>query len=251
MSRVISVVSHKGGVGKTTTAQAIAYALAKQGNKVLAIDMDGQCNLSTISGTSQGKTILAVLTGDITAAEAIQKTAHCDIIPAHRGLEAITEVFNSEIGKEYKLREAIDPIRSEYDFIIIDTPPSISVLTINALTAANEIIIPAQADLLSYEGMTQLVEVCTTVKKYTNPALKIAGILLTRYNSRSIIARDMLKNFKEYAERIGTKVFETQIRETTAIKEAQAWKVNLFEHAPKSNAAKDYTAVVNELQKAI
>lgn len=246
MARVISVVSHKGGVGKTTTAQAIAYGLANTGKKVLAIDLDGQCNLSTISDTKQGKTILAVLTGDITAKEAIQNNGNCDIIPAHRGLEAIAEVF-VDVGKEYKLKEAIEPIASDYDFIIIDTPPSISVLTVNALTAANEIIIPAQADLLSYEGMKQLVDVCKTVQKYTNPTLKIAGILLTRYNARSVISRDMLNNFSQYAESIGTKVFATQIRETTAIKEAQALRENLFTYAPKSNAAKDYNALINEL----
>lgn len=251
MSKIISIVSHKGGVGKTTTAQNIAYELARQGKKVLAIDIDGQCNLSTISDTSLGWTTLHMLKGECSATDAIQKTAHCDIIPAGKGLEGITETLNSEIGKEYKLREAIEPIRNEYDFIIIDTPPSINVLTINALTAANEIIIPAQADLLSYEGMKQLVEVCATVKRYTNPALIISGILLTRYNSRSIISKSMLKNFKNYAESIGTKVFETQIRETTAIKEAQALKVSLFEHAPNSNAAKDYKALVAELLKGV
>ena len=250
MSKIISVVSHKGGVGKTTTAHALAYALTQQGKKVLAIDLDGQCNLSTIAGAMQGKTILAVLTGDIAINEAIQEVNGCSIIPAHRGLEAIAKVFN-EVGKEYKLTEALEPIKEQFDYIIIDTPPSISILTINALTAADEIIIPAQADLLSYEGMKQLVDVCKTVQKYTNTKLKIAGILLTRFNNRSVISKDMLTNFQQYAETIGSKVFATQIRETTAVKEAQAMRQDLFSYAPKSNAAKDYIALVNELQNGL
>jgi chromosome partitioning protein len=198
----------------------------------------------------QGKTILAVLTGDIAINEAIQEVNGCSIIPAHRGLEAITKVFN-EVGKEYKLSEALEPIKEQFDYIIIDTPPSISILTINALTAADEIIIPAQADLLSYEGMKQLVDVCKTVQKYTNTKLKIAGILLTRFNNRSVISKDMLTNFQQYAETIGSKVFATQIRETTAVKEAQAMRQDLFSYAPKSNAAKDYIALVNELQNSL
>lgn len=248
MAKIIAVVSHKGGVGKTTTTSALVAGLAAKKKKILAVDLDGQCSLSIIAGAEQGKTALAVLTGDIKAQEAIQHINNFDIIPAHKGLDALAE-FLQDIGKEYKLREALEPVKAKYDYIVIDTPPSIGILTVNALTAADEIIIPAQADLLSYEGMKQLVEVCGTVRKYTNPALKIAGILLTRFNGRSIISKDMQEHFSNYASEIGTKLFNVPVREATAIKEAQIMRSNIFDYAPKSNAAKDYGCLVDEISR--
>lgn len=246
MTIKIAVVSHKGGVGKTTTTQALASGLSLQGNKVLAVDLDGQCSLTTVAGAKQGKTVLAVLTGDISATEAIQRVNGYDLIPAHKGLDAIGSIL-TETGKEYKLKEALETLAGQYDYVIIDTPPSIGILTVNALTAADKIVIPAQADLLSYEGMKQLVEVCGTVKKYTNPKIEIAGVLLTRFNGRSVISKDMHEHFKQYAESIGTKVFSVAIREATAIKEAQIMRQSIFDYAPKSNAAKDYKAFIAEI----
>lgn len=246
MAQVIAVVSHKGGVGKTTTAQALAAGIAAAGFKVLAVDMDSQRNLSFYLGAKQGKTVLAVLTGDIKAAEAIQTIGPVDLIPAHKGLDALVGVL-VDTGKEYKLKEALDQLGAAYDYIIIDTPPSLGILTINALTAANSVIIPAQADYFSYQGMKQLIDVYTTVKKYTNKDLAIAGILLTRYNGRTKLSKEMLEQFKEYAAKIGTKVFNTQIRDATAVKEAQILQRDLLEYAPKCNAAKDYKAFVAEL----
>ena len=246
MAQIVAVVSHKGGVGKTTTAQALAAGIAAAGFKVLAVDMDSQRNLSFCLGAQQGKTVLAVLTGDIKAVEAIQRLGTIDLIPAHKGLDALLGVL-VDTGKEYRLKEALEPLGITYDYIIIDTPPSLGILTINALTAANSVIIPAQADYFSYQGMKQLIDIYTTVKKYTNKGLNITGILLTRYNGRTKLSKEMLEQFKEYAAQIGTRVFNTKIRDSTAVKEAQILRRDLFEYAPKCNAAKDYQALLDEL----
>ena len=243
----IAIVNRRGGVGKTATAHAIGAGLARKGYKTLFVDLDSQCNLTfDVGGNPAPLTSMEVLSGTATAQEAIQHTKGGDIIPASPSL-AVADTTITDTGKEYRLKEALAGL--DYDYIIIDTPPALGVLTVNALTASTSAIIPAQAEVHSIQGIGLLYEVIRAVQKYTNPALTIKGILITRYNGRAILSRDMKSNLEATAKELGTKVFTTPIRECTAIKEAQATQSDIYSYAPKSNATADYTALLNELEK--
>lgn len=247
-ARVIVITSQKGGVSKTTTASALADGLHIKRYKSLLIDLDPQCSASLISGadTRNPYTIYEAITKQITALQAIQaRNGRADVLPASKALARLDAELTAT-GKEYKLREAIAPLLNIYDYIIIDTPPSLGILTINALTTATSVLIPTQADILSLQGITQLIETIDAVKAYTNPGLVLAGVLLTRHNARSILSKDMSETAQETANQIGTFLYKSTIRETVAIKESQALKQSIFTYAPKSNAATDYDAFVSE-----
>jgi len=251
-AKIIVITSQKGGVSKTTTSSALADGLHAKGHKSLLIDLDPQCSASLISGadTHSKQTIYEAITAQITTQEAIQsRKERADILPASKALARLDAEFSTITGKEYKLKEALAPLLSFYDYIIIDTPPSLGILTVNALTAADAVLIPTQADILSLQGITQLMESVQAVQAYTNSGLIMAGVLLTRYSARSILSRDMSDTAEETANKIGTFLYKTTIREAVAIKEAQALKESLFTYAPKSNAATDYEAFVNEFLK--
>lgn len=248
MTHIISVINQKGGVGKTTTAAAIAAGLRIFGGRsVLSIDMDSQANLSLITGAeADGATILDVLAGGSEAAEAIQHTPNGDIIIGDRYL-AQAETHITGAGREYVLRRALEGVKDNYDFIVIDTPPALGVLSLAALTASTAAVIPAQADLLSLDAIEQLNDTIRAVREGTeNTQLKIAGIVLTRWNGRRIIAQNAADSIKDTAAAIGTHVFNAKIRECAAIQEAQAMRRNIFSYAPRSNAAKDYKELTEE-----
>ena len=247
--KTIAIVNRRGGVGKTATAHAIGAGLALRGYKVLFVDIDSQCNLTYDTGAKEKPpTSMEVLSGTATAEEALQDIPDGAIIPASPSL-AVADTMINGTGKEYRLKEALAPIAGQYDYIIIDTPPALGVLTVNALTACDSVIIPAQAEVHSLQGIGLLYETIKAVKKYTNPALTIKGILITRYNNRAILQRDMRANLEATAQEMGTKVFTTPIRECNAIKEAQATQNNIYTYAPRSNATADYTAIINEIEK--
>lgn len=242
-----SIINQKGGVGKSTTAHNIGAGLKNKGFRVLYIDLDAQGNLTyTMGANTKGYNALGVLQRPETAREEIQHTRQGDIIASTPTLAGADNVIN-ETGKEYRLKEALEPLQTDYDYCIIDTPPALGILTINALTCCNKVIIPAQADIYSLQGVTQLYNTISTVKKYCNAGLEIDGILLTRYSARAIISREIAEMTEDTAEKIGTKVFKTKIRECTALKEAQAMKQDIFSYAPKSNAAADYKKIVMEI----
>lgn len=245
--KTIAVVNRKGGVGKSTTAAALACVLTSKGFKVLAVDLDAQRNLtSTMKARTETKTALAVLTGDITAKEAIKSTEAGDILPASKALSGADAII-TETGKEYRLKEALEEVKDIYDFCIIDCPPALGILTINALTAAQSVIIPAQADIYSLEGIEDLQEILEPVKKYCNTSLRTEGILLTRYSNRSILSREVKQLAEQLAERLGTSLFETAIREAIAVKEAQISQESLLKYAPKAKVTEDYKAFTEEL----
>lgn len=244
---IIAIVNRRGGVGKTATAHAIGAGLAKRGNKVLFVDLDSQCNLTFDTGAQTGRnSVMEVLTGTATAAAAIQKTPGADIMPASPSLAA-ADLNIDGTGKEYRLKEALEKIKGDYDHIIIDTPPALGVLTVNALTAADICVIAAQAEVHSLQGIALLNESIELVRKYTNHSLRIGGIVCTRYNGRAVLSRDMIYNLENAAAEIGTRVYNTKIRECISIKEAQAMQQSIFDYAPKSNAAADYEELINEI----
>ena len=245
---IYAVINQKGGVGKSTTAEALSAGLFLKGFKTLAIDLDAQGNMTyTAKAVTDGSTALGVLMGEVKPEAAIQHTDNSgDIIAASKAL-AGADAFIKETGKEYRLKEALESLQGMYDYIIIDTPPALGILTINALTACSSVIIPAQADIYSLQGIEQLAETIKPVKKYCNHSLTIAGILLTRYSPRAVLSREVAEIAEQLAQRLGTRVFHTTIRENISVKEAQISQTSLFDYAPNSNAAKDYQAFIEEL----
>lgn len=247
MSKIFAIINQKGGVGKSTTAGALVGGLLMRGYSTLSIDLDAQSNMTyTFGAKTNGATALGLLTGEVKPKDAIQHTENGDIIAASETLAGV-DSFITDTGKEYRLKEAIDVIKGTYDYIIIDTPPALGILTINALTACDSAIIPAQADIYSLQGVDHLVKTMNTVKKYCNPDLMIEGILLTRYNSHLVLSREVVEIAEKLSTRLGTKLFKTKIREAIAVKEAQMNQKNLFEYAPKSNVAEDYICFIDEL----
>lgn len=246
--KTIAIINQKGGVGKSTTALSVGAGLGYRGRSVLFIDLDPQGNLSHTTGAGNGHPgSVDVLSGRVSAEAAIQR-AQWDIIASSPSLTGADAMITST-GKEYRLKEALEPILDRYDHIVIDTPPTLGILTVNALTACQGCLIPAQADIYSLQAISQLYGTIQTIQKYCNPDLRVLGILLTRYNNRAIISREVADMIAETASAIKTKLFSTKIRECTAIKESQAVKQNILAYAPKSNAAVDYNKLIDELLK--
>jgi chromosome partitioning protein len=247
MQKIIAVINQKGGVGKSTTALALGAGFRARGFRVLLVDLDAQGNLSYAAGLEpEGPSAAELLLGGQFNDIVVRGTPFGDIIPSSSELASV-ELALTATGKEYRLREAFNRVKDEYDYIFLDTPPTLGIVTVNALTAASSAIIPALADVFSLQGIGQLYATIDAVRKYTNTALTIQGILITRFSSRTVISRDMVELLERTARELGTKVFETRIREAVAVREAQANRENIFEYAPKSTASIDYVALIEEI----
>lgn len=247
-AKTIVITNNKGGIGKSTTADALADGLVLHAHKTLLIDLDPQGSLST-SADQTKPTSYEVMTKQVSIMDAVQQRENrADILPASKSLSRLTAEL-VDTGKEYRLKEVIAPALSHYDFIIIDTPPALSILTINALTASNSLIIPAQADIFSLQGIGQLMESVDAIRLYTNPNIKLMGVLLTRHNARSILTRDMTDVAQQTADKIGTFLYKVVIREAIAVKEAQASRQSIYNYAPNSNPAIDYQAFTTEFME--
>jgi len=247
MGRIICVTNQKGGVGKTTTAISLGRGLMLQKKaKVLFVDMDAQCNMSYVLGVEDDKiNIMTVLMRRNKLEEAIQHIGEFDVIPSHQDISAIEKYIGGD-RKEYILNDVLAPIRNQYDYIIIDSPPALGLTTINILTASDAVVIPAAADILSLQGIGQLYNTISAVKTYCNPGLKIDGILITRHNPRLVHSRELREMIEETAENIGTKVYRSSIREAVALREAMTSQSTIFDYAPRSKQAADYKDFVAE-----
>lgn len=245
--KILAAINQKGGVGKTSTALAIGEGLLLKGMKVLFIDLDPQGNLSYTLGADPTRAgAMEVLAGENAAKDVIQHLERGDLISGDAGLSMADRTFNQ--GQDViRLKEALAPFDSVYDYCIIDTPPALSILTVNALTAAYGVIIPAQAEVYSLSGIGQLYGTLSSVKNHSNPNLKILGIVISSFNPRAVVRRELAKSLNDAAAKMGTKVYKTRIRVCTALVEAQMMKKSIFEYAPKSNAAADYAALVDEV----
>ena len=250
MANVIAITIQKGGVGKTATSAALGAGLVLRGYKTLFVDLDAQGNLSYTLGADAtgltGNSAFEVLQRQCSAADAIQHTGGGDIISSSPALAGLDTVLTA-IGKEYRLKEALQPLQGLYDYIVIDTPPALGIATVNALTAAGGVIIPAQADVYSLQGVGQLYGTIQTVKAYCNPSLHVLGILITRFNGRSVISRDMASLLQQTAQKLGSRVFPQPIRECSAIREAAACRADIYSYAPRSHATADYSALIDAI----
>ena len=246
MAKIIVIANQKGGVGKTTTANALACGLTGRKFKTLAVDCDPQGNLSyAMQADDQQEGLYEVMKGQSAPAEAVQRTEQGDIISGSLLLAGADLEF-TDTGREYLLREILEPLKKIYDYIIIDSPPTLGILTINALAAGDDVIIPMGADIFSLQGLSQLYNAVSKVRKFCNPGLKIAGLLITRYNARTILSRDLREVIEEKAVQIGAPVFHTVIRESVSIREAQTHQESIFKISPDSNPAQDYQDFIRE-----
>jgi chromosome partitioning protein len=246
MSKVISISNHKGGVGKTTSVINIGAGLNKLGKKVLLIDLDPQANLSQSLGLQdQERTIYGALRGEYSL-EPLEVLKGLDLIPSTLDLSGAEVELSGEAGREYILRELITPLRGSYDYILIDTPPSLGLLTINAFTASDEILIPLQAQYLALQGLSKLMEVIDKIKKRLNKTLRIGGVFITQYDSRKVLNRDVVTTIEDHFK---GGVFKTRIRDNIALAEAPAQGLDIFRYQPKSYGAEDYLSLCKEILK--
>lgn len=248
MGKVISISNQKGGVGKTTTTCNLAAALTKKGYHVLIIDLDAQGNLGFSVGADIDTcaSIYDVLKGNVKTQFAIQKMDTADIITSSILLSGIELEFTNT-GREFLLKEAIKPILDNYDYILLDTPPALGILTINAFTASDTIIVPMLSDIFSLQGIAQLYETFERVKKYCNPNLTVAGILLTKYNPRTHLSREIRGTAELIAQDLNITLFDSTIRSSVVVSEAQSVQQSILEYASKNNISKDYLQFANEL----
>lgn len=252
LSKVIAISNHKGGVGKTTSALNIGAGLNKLGYKILLIDLDAQANLSQSLGiTEPEKSIYGALRGLYTLKESIIPIAELtglEVIPSTLDLSGAEIELSSETGREYILKDLIEPIKKNYDFILIDCPPSINLLTVNALTVADEVLIPLQAQYLALQGLTKLLELIGKVQHRLNKSLIIGGVFITQYDKRKILNRDVVEAIGSHFK---DNVFNTKIRDNIALAEAPANKLDIFRYNSNCNGAEDYLELSKEILNKI
>lgn len=243
--KILAFSNKKGGVGKTTSALCVAAYLSVLGKKVLAIDLDSQGNFTTTSnGAEEVQGSLEFLKG-APLEDVLQKNDRYDFIGSDRRLADHENDFN-DFARESYLRNALKQVEDKYDYIILDTPPSMGIYSLNALSAADEVIIVCQADGFSVDGLKSMRKNVDQIKNSYNSKLKVGGILLTRYNARTNLAKQLIPIFDRAAEAMQSRVFSNYIRENTALKEAQIMKQDIYTYDPTSNGANDYADFVQE-----
>lgn len=239
---IIAICNQKGGVGKTATAQSLATA---PGRKTLAVDVDPQANLSfSMGGNFMGAGTYELITGRATAADLIQTTKQGDIITASSDLALANDELTK--GQVFALKTALEPIKDIYDLIVIDCPPALNILLINALCAADKVIIPVTADAYSEQGLYALAPNLRGAQQL-NPNLQIGGVLFTKYTTRTIQDRDEAEAIRESCRVLDLPIYDTTIRGATAMRVSQTRRKSIFDYAPRSYPAQDYLQLINEL----
>jgi chromosome partitioning protein len=247
---IIAVTNQKGGVGKTTTSINLSAALALLGKKVLLIDMDPQAHstISTVANPSDyEKSLYDVLMNKSEKIESIivrSTIPGLDMAIAKISMAKVEPSLLGEFDGHFRLKDALEPIRHKYQFILIDTPPTLGLITLNALVAASAILIPIQSSYLCLEGTDDLLETIDKVRRIANPQLKIVGVLITLYDKRTNLARDVVERIKRV---FGNKLFKTYISKSVKLEESPAYKESIFTYAPNSIGAEQYRKVAEEI----
>lgn len=247
---LIAFGMQKGGTGKTSSVQNFAAGLTRQGKKVLTIDLDAQTNLTFSTGIDPGSaavTIIDVLEKKTAPADAVIHTEEYDIIPGDYRLSGADVQFTAT-GREYLLSDALENIRNDYDYVLLDCPPQLGLMTVNALAVADSVIIPLTATVYSLQGLGQLHQTIATVKRYCNRNLSINGLLITRFRPTNT-QKQTVEAIKQTAKTLHTKVYDAIIREGTSIPEAQIQRASLFKIAPRANVTADYKQFIDEFLK--
>jgi chromosome partitioning protein len=244
MATVISLLNHKGGVGKTTSSINIGAGMVELGKKVMLIDLDPQANLTVSLGIPRQKySIYESLRGESELVP-YQVKEGLDVVISTLDLSGAEMELINEAGREFILRELLAPVMEEYDYIIIDCPPSLGLLTLNALTSSRYVLIPLQTEFLALQGVAKIKQIIDKVRFRLNKNLDIGGVIATMYDNRKILNRDVVETIKKY---FGEKVFETMIRDNVALAEAPAQRKDIFEYNKNSSGAEDYLALCREL----
>lgn len=253
MGKIISFANQKGGVGKTTSAVNVASSLGILGYKVLLVDLDPQGNATSGVGISKKalkSTINDVLLGDMTAEEAVLTTEYTNlsVIPANIALAGAEYNLYQEGGSEKIMKEALAPLKEVYDYIIIDCPPSLSMLTVNSLVASDGVVIPMQCEFYALEGLSQLTVTINKIKANYNNSLNITGILITMFNNRLLLSQQVIGELKKH---YSDKLFETKISRNVKVSEAPGFGMPVYYHDKRSKGAAEYLSVAKELSTRI
>lgn len=259
MGTIIGVLNQKGGVGKTTTTVNLGAALALTGKKVLLVDIDAQSNMTTHLGLGAPDgmeenverpptpefTIYDVLKGNKTISDiTIERGPNLDVVPSSLLLSAADLELGGVVGRELILRRALQGVKDQYDMIVVDCPPALGLLSLNALAAVDRVVIPVQSEYLALHGVRQLLDTIDQVRGIYNPSLIVGGVLICLHDNRKRLARAVSDTIRAY---FGDLVFNTVIRTNVALAEAPASGQNIFEYSPKSSGAEDYEALAKEL----
>lgn len=246
--RVIALTNQKGGVGKTTSAVNIGAALVRLNQRVALVDLDPQAHLTVSLGITvedDQRTVFEFLKGEASAEDVFVQRDGLHVVPATLELSAAEIEFSGIPGRELLLKEGIDRLGG-YDFVLLDCPPSLGLLTVNAFTSAGEVMIPLQTEFLALQGMSRLLQTVEVVKKRLNRRLEVTGIIATRYDGRKNLSKEVVARIRDY---FGAKLFDTFIRENIALAEAPSFGKTIFEYAPASHGAEDYEGLANEILK--